>query len=187
VDGESTEQVVHVGYTSSAEVALKAGRLYRRTLNRDRRQRWRTSLFLVVLLAPMVVSLFLSTEVFYFAAGQIVFLSVATWLLFTGPLGKAKYRRDYRRKYGNSVRMDWRVTPQSLHVADEKETTFGIRWALLDKVVRTPTGFLVCVNATIVHWLPFTGFTSLADIEQVARWAKENAPLYIEAVDKDVR
>lgn len=184
---EPGDRAIHVSFVSSAEQILQAARLHARTLNRDKRQRWQQAYWVLVILTPIIVAAFMGRTVLHFAIGQLVFFFVAIWFAFTGPLGKARFRRDYQKKFGDQVQVDWRITPEALDVRDAKGTAATLTWRVLDKVVRTPKGFLVCVHAQLYYWLPLTGFSSLEDISRFAELAKEKAELYIEANEKDVK
>ena len=182
------DDAVHVAFrfTSDHLVAamrmhVKAPRLARSPLT-VRRIVWT-----IVVVLSVITLVFVAGDAIVWVILTLFLLLLTLSLMTVGPTGRWLNRRSFNRRHGDALDVQWTFRPQGLEYRDSEETISSFRWGTLQKAVRVPTGFLFYIDLARFHWVPFTAFNALADIERVAEWARTGAKKYVEAIDAKMK
>ena len=135
---------------------------------------WRTSPAFLILLVVFLVSGVAITCVALSAGAAIdsvlsnfapilVFVGLMAFLTFVGPA------QAFRRSSACNQDISYTLTPQGYH-AKTPLTAVDIAWAAVPRWKECPQGFRIYLeNPRAFHWLPKSGFASIAAID----WARE--------------
>jgi dipeptide/tripeptide permease len=85
--------------------------------------------------------------------------------------------KNYAMKPDKDLVVTYELSEDRLVCKSEVAST-DLLWRAIQKVLRTPDGFLVYLTDVQIHWLPMRGFQNEADQERFAQLAKAEGEDY---------
>ncbi len=117
-----------------------------------------------------------------FSLKFILSLLFAQWA-FTGRIiSKWEFKRNIRKNPGNHKMVAVDFTPDRVRSQMSELGGSDVAWEVFERVVHTPSGFLLYPNTGTFRWIPHHAFENEDDIQRLSVIAKANAKKYEEMV-----
>ncbi len=105
-------------------------------------------------------------------------LSFGVVLLIIPLLRRIRVARDFRSNPNAGLRITWRIDGAKL-AFESPGSSVVFPWGKLVRIKEGNTGFLLFVNPAIAYWLPKSGFSAQADMDQFRGYRAESGVKFV--------